>query len=65
MEKNSFPAGWDEEKIKKVVKHYETQSDEDAAVEDDAAFHGAENTVMEIPKKLVPQVRELLVRKIA
>ncbi|OGH61243.1 MAG: hypothetical protein A3I06_15605, partial [Candidatus Lindowbacteria bacterium RIFCSPLOWO2_02_FULL_62_12] len=62
---NKFPAGWNEQRVKKVLRHYETQSDEAAAAEDDIAFSRADAAVMEIPKHLVPDVRELLARKVA
>ncbi len=60
--KNEFPPGWDENRIKKVLDHYENQSEEEAAAEDEAAFDSDE-TVMEIPKKLLPAVRRLLAEK--
>ena len=65
MGKNKFPPGWDEERVKRVLNHYENQSDEEAAAEDDAAFEGTSSTVMEIPKHLVQDVRELIARKVA
>lgn len=65
MEKNKFPPGWDEERVKRVLNHYESQTDEEAAAEDDAAFAGTSTTMMEIPKHLVPDVRELIARKVA
>ncbi len=65
MEKNRFPPGWDDERVKRVLSHYENQSDEDAAAEDDAVFEGTSTTVMEIPKHLVADVRELIARKVA
>ena len=65
MGKNKFPAGWDEDRVKRVVRHYETQSDEEAAAEDDAAFAKTNAAVMEIPRHLVQDVRELIARKVA
>ena len=31
------PPGWDEERIRRVLEHYEQQSEEQAALEDDVA----------------------------
>jgi hypothetical protein len=33
-----FPPGWDEARIRQVLTHYETQSEEEACAEDEAAF---------------------------
>ncbi len=62
MKKQSkFPPGWDEERVLQVLDHYETQSEEEAVAEDEAAFENAE-TVMQVPVELVPAVRELIAR---
>jgi hypothetical protein len=36
MKKQSkFPKGWDSERVKRVLKHYETQSEDEAIAEDE------------------------------
>jgi hypothetical protein len=62
MKQPKFPAGWDEERVRRVLEHYEDQSDEEAVAEDEAAYEPT-YTAMEIPVELVPQVRELLAKK--
>ncbi len=57
---NRFPPGWDEERVRRVIAHYEQQSEEEAVAEDEAAFEDQTQTVMEIPNELVPAVRKLL-----
>jgi hypothetical protein len=59
----TFPEGWDEERVRRVLEHYEAQSDEEAVAEDEAAYESTTHTAMEIPVELVPQVRELLAKK--
>jgi hypothetical protein len=58
--KQSNPPGWDEERVKKVLAHYESQSDDEAAAEDDAAFENPEGTIMVVPQDLVPAVLALI-----
>jgi hypothetical protein len=58
-----FPAGWDQERVRRVLKHYEEQSDDEALAEDEAAFESTTHTVMEVPAELVPAVRELLAKR--
>jgi hypothetical protein len=48
-----FPPGWDQERVRRVLKHYEEQSDDEALAEDEAAFESTTHTVMEVPVELV------------
>lgn len=60
MRQTRFPPGWDEERVRRVLEHYESQTDEEAVAEDEAAFEATTHTVVEIPVELLPAVRELL-----
>jgi hypothetical protein len=60
--KQKLPKGWTEAKIKKVIAHYENQTDDQQAADIEASPE-MEVTMMEIPTKLVPKVRALLARK--
>jgi hypothetical protein len=62
MKSNEFPAGWDEQSIRELIEHYESQSDEDAAAEHEAALSHPTGTLMDIPTELVPLVRSLIAR---
>ena len=60
---NKFPTGWDEKRVKRVLEHYETQSEDEAVAEDEAAYEDTNQTFMEIPNELIPVVRELIAKK--
>jgi hypothetical protein len=60
---SKFPAGWDEKRVKRVLEHYETQSEDEAVAEDEAAYEDTNQTFMEVPNELVPVVRELIAKK--
>ncbi len=60
MKKNRYPPGWDEERVRRVLEHYDEQSDEEAVAEDEEAFEPPDHTAMEVPVDLVPAVRDLL-----
>ena len=62
MRKTYFPAGWDESRIQQVLDHYEAQSDDEAVVEDEAAYESITHTAVEVPIDLVPEVRELVAK---
>jgi clan AA aspartic protease len=38
MRQEEFPPGWDEDRVKRVLLHYEQQSDDEAIAEDEAAL---------------------------
>ena len=63
MKQSNFPEGWDEERVRRVLEHYENQADEEAVAEDEASYESTTHTAMEIPIDLVPQVRELLAKR--
>ncbi len=60
MRQNKYPPGWDEDRVRRVMAHYEQQSEEEAVAEDEAALEDQGLAVVEIPKELVPTVRELI-----
>jgi hypothetical protein len=62
MSQNKFPAGWDEKKVQRVLAHYEEQSEQDTLLEDEAGVEPSE-TVMNVPRDLVPKVRELIAKR--
>ena len=63
MKQIKFPPGWDEERVRRVLSHYEEQSEQEAVAEDEAAVEDKTQTVMEIPNDLVPAVRELIAKR--
>ena len=38
MKQCKFPPGWDEARVRRVLSHYEEQSEEEAVAEDEAAM---------------------------
>lgn len=55
-----FPDGWNEERVQRLLQHYESQTEEEAVAEDEAVWEDTTQTVMEIPNALLPSVRVLL-----
>jgi hypothetical protein len=63
MSNKKFPQGWDESRVRRVVDHYESQTDDEAATEDLEAFESTTHTAMEVPIELVPEVRQLISKR--
>ena len=62
MNQAKFPAGWDEGKVRRVISHYDEQSDEEALLEDQTGVESSE-TVMNVPHDLVAKVREMIAKR--
>lgn len=63
MRQAKYPAGWDAERVRRVLEHYEAQSEEEAIAEDEAAYEATTHTAMDVPVELVPAVRELIAKR--
>jgi hypothetical protein len=63
MKQGKFPPGWSADRVRRVLEHYEAQSEDEAVAEDEAAFGHAGQTVVEIPSDLLPAVRELIAKR--
>ncbi len=63
MKQSRFPQGWNEQRVRRLLAHYEEQSEDEAVAEDEASFEDTTQIVMEVPKELVPAVRELIAKR--
>jgi len=60
MKQQHYPAGWNEVRVRKLLLHYETQTEDEAMAEDEAAFRRRDQTVMVVPKTLVPKITRMI-----
>ncbi len=60
MKRNRLPVGWNEAKVRRVLRHYEGQTEDEAAAEDEAASRLRDQAVMVVPKRLVPEITRLI-----
>jgi hypothetical protein len=63
MSQSKYPAGWDEDRVRRVLEHYETRTDEEAVAEDEAADEATTHAAMGVPIELVSVVRELIAKR--
>ena len=59
---NRYPKGWDRKHVEVIISHYENQTDEQAIAEDEAAYHSAGSTMIQVPLALVAKVEKLIAR---
>jgi hypothetical protein len=63
MTKQNFPPGWDEQRVREVIAHYDNQTEDEQFTEIEAAHEAEQVTLMAVPTELVPEVRALLARR--
>jgi hypothetical protein len=61
--KQAYPAGWDEERIRKLAERYDNQTEDEQVAEHKAAFLAQGQTVMVVPTELVPEIVKLISKK--
>ena len=63
MNQNKFPLNRDEKRVQEVLAHYESQSENEAVAENEAAYEDPSQTTLKIPNDLVSKVRELTAKR--
>jgi hypothetical protein len=61
--KQKYPAGWTEERIRKLAEHYDNQTEDEQVAEHEAALGTDGQTVMLVPTELVPEIVKLINKK--
>jgi hypothetical protein len=62
-EPNRYPKGWDRKRVEALAAYYDSQSDEEAIAEIEAAFKDGATALIQVPIKLVPEVQKLISRR--
>ena len=63
MTKSQYPPGWDEDRVKRLITHYESLSEDEQVAEDEAALSDHDGqTVITVPDRLLPEIRQLLAK---
>lgn len=63
MKEPKYPPGWDEERVRQVIAHYDAQTEDEQFAEIEAAREAEDVTLIAVPTQLVPDVRALLAQK--
>jgi hypothetical protein len=63
MSDQRFPPGWDEQRVRDVIAHYEKQTEDEQFAEIEAAREEQDITMIAVPNDLAPEVRALIARK--
>lgn len=58
-----LPAGWNEARVRDVIRHYDAQTEDEQADEIEAALAADGVTLIAVPAELADQVRALVAQK--
>jgi hypothetical protein len=61
--KQTLPRGWNEKRVQKIIDYYDRQTEDEELAEYEAAMEVDELSVMFVPKKLVPEIRQLIAQR--
>jgi tryptophanyl-tRNA synthetase len=59
---NTYPKGFGRKQVESVIDHYESQTEDEAIAEADAAFENSRMTLVRVPNELVEEVERLISR---
>lgn len=61
MKKQRFPKGWNEQRVKDLIAELDARTDEEwIAADEAAASDSGDQTVITVPRALLPEIRRLL-----
>ena len=61
MNEQKFPAGWDEQRVKRLLDELDARTDAEwVAADEAAAADGGDQAVITVPASLLPEIRRLL-----
>jgi hypothetical protein len=62
MNESRFPAGWDSERVRRLIDYYEGLSEDEQVADDEAGIEAEKEgqAVIAVPDELLPEIRRLL-----
>lgn len=61
MNEQRFPAGWDEQRVQRLLAELDARTEEEwVAADEAAAAEGGDQVVITVPASLLPEIRRLL-----
>ncbi len=63
MNEEKFPPGWDAERVRRLIEHYDTLDEDRQVAEDEAAPEQPSQTTVVVPVEFMPAIREMLAHR--
>jgi hypothetical protein len=63
MNEERFPPGWDAERVRRLIAHYDVLDEEQQVAEDEAAQEQPSQTTVVVPIELMPAIRQMFAQE--
>ncbi len=63
MNEDKFPPGWDAERVRRLIAHYDALDEEQQVAEDEAAQEQPSQTTVVVPIEFMPAIRQMFAQK--
>jgi hypothetical protein len=63
MNQEKLPPGWDAERVRRLIAHYDALDEEQQVAEDEAAQKQPSQTTVVVPIEFMPAIRQMLAQK--
>jgi hypothetical protein len=61
MSESKYPSGWDAERVRRLIDHYDHISEDELIAEDETGTTAREGqVVISVPEALLPEIRRLI-----
>jgi hypothetical protein len=63
VNQEKFPPGWDSNRVRRLIAHYEALDEEQQVAEDEAAQEQPSQTTVVVPIEFKPAIRQMFAQK--
>ena len=63
MNEERFPPGWDAERVRRLMAHYDALDEDQQVAEDEAAQEQPSQTTVVVPVEFMPAIRQMFAQK--
>jgi len=63
MNEEKYPPGWDADRVRRLIAHYDALDEDQQVAEDEAAQEQAGQTTVVVPVEFMPAIREMLAHR--
>ena len=63
MSQTQFPPGWDAERVRRLIAHYDAVDEEQQVAEDEAVQEQPGQTTVVVPIEFMPAIRQMFAQR--
>jgi hypothetical protein len=63
MNEEKYPPGWNADRVRRLIDHYDALDEQEQVAEDEAAQEQPTQTAVIVPVEFMPAIRQMLAQK--